>query len=312
MSLLKNRAVIWAKAEVTYNTDPVPVVSTNDLAVVNLDGPKPASQRMYQRNVVRPSFGKLKSLYGGHLAEVSFDIEVKGSGAAGTAPEYGVLLRACGMAETIVASTSVTYKPASATIPSVTLYIFRDGKRQILTGCRGMLKGAVMVGEVLKLSMTFVGHHVSETDVSLPTPTYDSTIPLVALSASVTFDSFAGVITKIEWDMGTALARPGSINASDGYGEIQITDRNVTGSIDIEDTLVANYDFLTKWKGMNAFVLTTGVIGSTAGNRWQLSFPAVSIADQQPGEKDGGILTRDIAFNAAESSGDDEFSLALT
>ena len=75
---------------------------------------------------------------------------------------------------------------------------------------------------------------------------------------------------------------------------------------------MATYDFLTKWKNGSAFVVTTGVIGATAGNRWQLSLPAVTITDQQPGEKDGGILTRDLAFSAAESSGDDEFSLALT
>jgi len=311
MSLIKNRAVVWAKQEVTYNTDPVPVTGTNDLLVENLDGLKPASARAYKRTPVRPSFGKLKPIYGGHLAEVSFDVECKGSGTAGTAPEWGVLMKSCGFGETVVAVTSVTYKPISTAIPSLTLYIFRDGKRQIMTGCRGTLKGAVMVGEVMKLSFNFVGHHVSEADVALPTPTYDSPVPVVALSAGVTFDSFSGIFTKIEWDVGVEIARPASINAADGYGEIQITGRDVNGSIDIEDTLVATYDFLTKWKGNTAFILTTGVIGSTAGNRWQLSFPAVTIQGQDPGDKEG-LLTREVKFNAAESAGDDEISLALS
>jgi len=312
MSLIKNRAVLWAKQEVTYNTDPVPVTGTNDFLVENLDGPKPANARAYKRSPVRPSFGKLKPIYGGHLAEVSFDVECKGSGTAGTAPEWGAVLKSCGIGETIVGGTSVTYKPISTAIPSLTLYIFRDGKRQIMTGCRvAALKGAVMVGEVMKLSFSFVGHHVSETDVALPTPTYDSPVPVVALSAAVSFDSFSGIFTKIEWDAGIEIARPASINAADGYGEIQITGRDVTGSIDIEDTLVATYDFLTKWKNNTAFVVTTGVIGSVAGNRWQLSFPAVTIQGQDPGDKEG-LLTRDIKFNAAESTGDDEFSLVLT
>ncbi|MCK7495178.1 MAG: hypothetical protein MZW92_31855 [Comamonadaceae bacterium] len=44
--------------------------------------------------------------------QLTFDVEIKGSGAAGTAPELGVLLKGCGFGETVVAVTSVTYAPA--------------------------------------------------------------------------------------------------------------------------------------------------------------------------------------------------------
>lgn len=311
MSLIKNRAVLFAKQEVTYNTDPVPVVSTNDILVENLEA-KPANARAYKRQPTRPSLGKLKPLYGGHLMDVSFDVELKGSGAAGTAPELGVLLKSCGFGETVVPSTSVAYKPISSSIPSLTLYVFRDGKRQIVTGCRGTVKFSAAVGEAGKLSFNFTGHHVSETDTALPSPTYDSTVPPVVLSAGMSLDSYSGIFTKIDVDFGIELARPGSINAADGYGEVQITGRDVNGSVDVEDVLVATYDFLTKWKNGTAAALSSGVIGATAGNRWAFTMPAATIQGQDPGEKDGGIMTRDIKFNAAESSGDDEFTITFT
>lgn len=311
MSLLKNRSVLLFKAEVTYRTDPVPTAAANAVLVENLSV-KPANARMYQRMPVRTAFAKLKPIYAGHLMEISFDVEVKGSGAAGTAPEIGPLLRACGFGETISAGVSVTYKPASASIISGTFYAFHDGKRHIITGARcTALAGVINVGEAMKLSMTFVGHHVSETDVALATPTYSSVVPPVVLSGGFSWDSYSGIFTKLDFDMGLATAIPADINQADGYGEIQITGRNLTGKLDLEDVLVATYDFLTKWKNSTAMNFTTGVIG-TAGNRWQLSMPAATITEQMPAEKDGGILVRELSFQAAESSGDDELSLAFS
>ena len=63
-------------------------------------------------------------------------MELAGSGTAGTAPRYGALLQACGLSETIVASTSVTYAPVSSAFSSATIYFNNDGIRHILTGCR--------------------------------------------------------------------------------------------------------------------------------------------------------------------------------
>ena len=44
--------------------------------------------------------------------EVTFEVEMAGSGTAGTAPAFGPLLKACGNSETIVTDTSVTYAPS--------------------------------------------------------------------------------------------------------------------------------------------------------------------------------------------------------
>ena len=51
--------------------------------------------------------------------------------------QYGKALKACGLAETVVANTSVTYDPVSASFSSVTIHYNIDGVRHKMTGCRG-------------------------------------------------------------------------------------------------------------------------------------------------------------------------------
>jgi hypothetical protein len=105
--------VILAKTEVTYNTDPVPVVGTNAILIRNANLSS-EGLRMNDRGAIRASIGQLQQVYGGQLKRLTFECEVKGSGAAGTAPEIGPLIEACGFDETIVGATSATYKPESA------------------------------------------------------------------------------------------------------------------------------------------------------------------------------------------------------
>ena len=117
--MLVKRQVLLAKIESTYNTDPTPVAATDAIQVENLAWSF-TGQRMTPQEAVSPSLGKLKSLYGGTLMQITFDMHVKGSGTAGTAPESGVPLRSCALGETIVATTSVTYAPVSSSHESCT------------------------------------------------------------------------------------------------------------------------------------------------------------------------------------------------
>jgi len=52
-------------------------------------------------------------------------------------------------------------------------------------------------------------------------------------------------------------------------------------------------------------------VGSTAGNRYQLDMPAVSYRSVAQGDRESQRAL-DIAFGAAEVSGDDEFTLLFT
>lgn len=309
MSKLVNREVITAKIESTYNTDPVPA-ATDAILVEDVKWQN-EGLRMNDRKSIRANIGGVQQIYGGHMLSVSFAVELKGSGTAGTAPELGVLLRACAWGETIVASTSVTYLPVSDSHESITLYFYRDGKRFIVTGCRGTVTGALSTGETGKLSFSFTGHVAAETDTGIVTPSYDSTVPDALISVPFAVGGYSAVINALNFDMGNALATPPNIAASDGYGETRITARDVSGSFDPEDTSVAANDWIGDFTAGNNVVINTGVIGATAGNRYQVQFPVAYYRDVSPGDRDG-VRTLEVSFGAVESSGDDEISIAFT
>lgn len=309
--MLINRQVILAKIESAYDTDPSPTVAADEVEVENLAFSFEGA-RMHERATVKESLSSRFASFGGTLGTLSFDVYLRGSGTAGTSPDFDALLQACGMDPTNVPATSDTYAPISSAIKSCAIYWYEDGLLHKLGGCRGSFTAALEGGAPGKLSFAMTGHHTTPTDVTLVTPTYDSTVPPTVINlSSFAVDSYAANVAALAFDMGITKAMPTDITAADGYGEIEITGRKVTGSLDPLAKLIATYDWVTKWKAETSVALDTGVVGGTAGNRWQLQFPTAQYMEIGHGDRDG-IITRQIAFAAHESSGDDEMSLAFT
>jgi len=306
MSKLVRRRLLLAKVESTYNTDPTPTGVANAILIEELNW-APEGLRMVDRPAIRSSLGGLQKVYGGSLLSVSFMCEVKGSGAAGTAPEIGPLLLGCACAETVVAATSVTYKPASATQSSLTFYIYEDGTLTKMTGCRGTLDFTGEVGGRLMAGFTFLGHFSGPTDVALATPTYDSTVPPILINGSFTIGAFSAVVQAFALSLGNTTEVPPSLSAADGYGEVLVTSRDVNGSINPEQALVAANNPMALLKAGTTMALNLGPIGS-AGNQIQITMPAAYYLNISPAERQG-VLAYDLPFGAAESSGDDEVSI---
>lgn len=310
MSLLVNRTVLLAKIESTYNTDSSPGAG-DAILVEDITPPSSEGLRMIERPVVRSNISPLKPVYGGRLATVSFSCELKGSGSAGTAPEVDALLRACAMDSTIVASTSVTYKPVSSSHESCTIYYYLDGTLHVMTGCRGTFTLQLETGNKPMATFTMTGHVADPTDTSIVTPTYDSTVPAALIGVPFSIGSYSAVINALSFDMGSTIATPPDISAADGYGEVRVTAFAPTGSIDPENTLASANDWYDDFTSTSALALTTGAIGGTAGNIMQVDMPAVTYTDIGHADRDG-VSTLDTPFIAADSSGDDFISIAFT
>lgn len=312
--MLVNREIVLAKEETTYNTDAAPTASANAMLIEN-----PAwafdSQRMLDRPAVRTSFGKLQKIFGGTLKMISFDVEMKGSGTAGTAPELGPLLKSCGLTETIVAVTSVTYAFSStlSDYKSLTIWYYQDGTVHKMTGCVPMSASFnADVGSTPKWSFSFAGHDSGRTDLALATPTYASTAPVPFIGATFTIQSYAAIVSKLSLDFGLSAAKPSSVNATDGFGQLLITGREPTGSIDPQDTIVATHDWLGKFKTGASGTLTTGTIGSTAGNRWAMSVGKLYYDAPSPGDA-SGIRTLSVPFNITdETTVNSDISIVFT
>lgn len=308
-----NNEVILAKTETTYNTDSVPVAATNAILVRNVDM-RPEGLRMNDREAIRAGLGDLQQIYGGQLKRITFECEVKGSGTAGTAPEIGPLIEACGFSETIVAVTSATYLPSDTTHESVTIYYFEGGrKRHIITGCRGTFTVRLEAGGIMVLAFEFVGHYGGVTDQTQPTPTYNATVPRAALGMAVAVNGVTAIVASSwQWALNNVIAMPPSISATDGYGEVILTSRPITGEIVVQSELVSVLDLDTLLSAGTRFAFTSGTLGSVAGNRIVVSTPSSSTyVNDQALEAADGIRGRRVPMKIDDSVASN-FSIAFT
>lgn len=312
MPLLTNREVILVKEESSYNTDAAPVAADDAILVGN---PSWAHEglRMNERNVVKNTNAVKQHVFGDTLKTISMDVELKGSGAAGTAPDLGVLFEACSYKETIDAGVSAIYAPTSvyANQISVTVWYYQDGLIHKITGCRGTFSFTLETGAIPMATFTLTGHSAAPIDGTLISPTLDATDPVAIKGNAFTMGGFSAVINNITFDAGVTVMTPPDMAETDGFGEITVGVRDLNGSFDPQMELVATEDFYGEFRSGANVVLASGAIGGTAGNIMTIGMPVCYYRDIAPGDRDG-IRTYEIPFGAVESSGDDELSIAFT
>jgi len=313
--MLTKRDVILVKVESTYNTDSTP--TGTDAILVENPSWSFEGLRMNDRPAVRTSMGKMQKIFGGSLKSVSFDVEIKGSGTAGTAPEFDALLEAAGLVGTNTPATSEVYaltsNPATHAAKSVTLYYYQDGTRHIITG--GMVSALsfnLTVGAPGKMSFTVVGHETTQTDTALVTPTYDSVVPSPFINGAFAAHTYAAAISSLSLDIGIEMSMEPDVNGADGYGSMILTGRDPSGSFDPAATLVATHDFLGKFTSGSKGTIVTGDIGATAGNIWSLTLNDTYYTNITPADR-GGVRTYTVPYSVTdETTTDNELSLSFT
>lgn len=118
MPLLSRKRLILSKIETTYATDSSPA-GTDAILVRNLDI-TPIEADVVSRDLIRPYLGNYDQLLAQTRVSITFEVEMAGSGTAGTAPKFNSLLRACGLAETLLAAP-VTGSATAGAAGSITL-----------------------------------------------------------------------------------------------------------------------------------------------------------------------------------------------
>jgi len=306
--MLVKQGTLLLKIESAYGVDASPIAA-DAILVEGEVGMSYDAVRTIEQAPEKATLGKEEDLYAGNLVRFEFGVAMKGSGAAGTAPEIGQALRACGLDETIVASTSVAYAPVSTAIESATIYYYHAGKLQIALGCRGNVDLAFGTDDKIMANFSFVGKDGGDSDVAIVAGTYDSTSPIAFIGASVDVGGYAARVSNLSLDVGNQVEFPPDANAADGYSDIFIVDRDMTGSIDPEHTLKATEDWIGDWKSMVDKAVTTGVVGTTAGNLVQLTVPTARYRSIEFASRNG-LRSLEIPFRAV---GDDSaFTLTFT
>jgi hypothetical protein len=311
MPLLSRKRLILAKTESTYGTDPTPSGSSDAILVRNLEV-TPLQADVVSRDLIRPYLGNSDQLLANTRVELTFEVELAGSGTAGTAPAYGPVLKACGLSETVVATTSVTYAPVSASFSSCTIYFHNDGIRHKLTGCRGSFSVNAEVGQIPVISFTMTGIYNAPTDTALPTPTYaNQAAPLIfknGNTSNFSIFSYSGCLQSLSFEVANEVIYRELVGCNK---EVLITNRAPSGTAVIEAPTIATKDFFTIANGS-----TTGSItfqhGATGGNIVTFTTAQSDIGSPTYSDQDG-IQMLNLPYLAIPSSaGNDELSLAFT
>lgn len=117
--LYMRNAVVLAKIETTEGVDASPTGGSNAILVSDMSL-EPLAGSEVSLSYIKQAFGASPSIRVEDYTTCSFTIDVAGSGAAGTAPAWGPLLRACGFAQTLTAS-AVTGTASAGASSSITL-----------------------------------------------------------------------------------------------------------------------------------------------------------------------------------------------
>jgi hypothetical protein len=316
MGRLIRKTAILAKTEVTYATDPTPDGSANAILVSNASFN--IAYTNVNRDLIRANLGGSEQLAGTRFVECSFDVELANSGTAGTAPAWGPLLLACGMAEaTLTTPARVEYTPVSASFKSVTIYYHIDGTLRKATGCMGNAELMLNEGERPMIRFTFTGLDGGTTATADPTLTLTSwKVPSVVsdvnsgdINLGATYS--AGTLTSgtvypsrgLAINLGNTIARKAIL----GGQSVAITQRDVTGSCQLELTAAQEATFRTD---INANTTTSlGFTHSTgAGVGIMLHAPRVQRIDPSDVDYEGELHTG-LNLRFVPSSGNDELRI---
>lgn len=317
MARYSRKAAILAKTETTYGTDSTPTGAANAILVSNVNA-TPINATNVSRDLIRTYFGASEELVGTKVVELSFDVEVAGSGALGTAPKWGALIKACGFAEAVTASTRVDYTPITDSIGSATIYFYDDGALHKLLGARGTFDMNAEVGNRPVFSFSFTGLYGGVTASANPTQTLTGfQTPEVVTDSNSDDLKIGGTYSAGAISGGTAYTSRGltfsagnQVNLVPLVGDeaVDITQREATGHIDVDLTAAQEVTFMS-----NVISNTTQSIGlvhgTSAGNKVLFFLAAAQMINPTKVDVDGRRLIGFDLRATPTSSGNDEMRI---
>lgn len=234
----QQRSALLVKIETVRGTDSIPTVGANEIIVHGIPSLSHATKNL-ERAVPLAWFGKIPPLITGESYKLSFKMEFTPSGAAGTPPRLGTILRAANCTEAISAGISSIYTPHSTFLgETLTAYFWAGGTQHKLLGCVANVKIALVAGEMILADVELTGLYGGAiADVAFPTLTLESASPLVWTAANFKFNNVTTLIcSKLDFDFGNQIAPRKDANAAltPGISSYFISGRDPKISFDIE------------------------------------------------------------------------------
>lgn len=310
MPLFPGKRVLMFKTEVTYGVDAVPTGAANAILAKNIKIQPYEGQDM-DRDLDYPWFGQSGTIPLDAHVKITFETELQASGAAGTAPAWGPLAIACGMSQTIVAATSVTYSPVDAAQGSATIYLNVDGMLFAAPGARGTCKLSLNAQGIPVLMWEFQAIYQAPTAAAMGTPSYAAFPDVQGATRSntptFTVNGVALEMKAFTFDVGNELQNRFLIN----FHEVMITNRLESCEFTIQTMPLATFNpwALAEARAPVALALQHG---TAAGRRVALNVPVLQI--QRPADfgEDQGVGQQTLNAIPVRGSATPAFSIVCT
>lgn len=311
MSLSMKNMVLLAKAQTAKGTPASPVAGTNAILCRGLT-PQPIKAKFVERQLIRGAKGNYGAIVASEHQVFEFEVELAGSGAAGTAPKYGPLLLGCGMSETVSAGVDVVYQPVAGVGSYLTLMAYLDGVLFQMTDALGTVSFALNAEELPVMKFQFIGKYAAVTDVTFPTGIsftgFQQPVTVGDANTSVaTLDGVNLVLKSFGLDLANQIAWRDLVNDSG----VRSPDRKPTASAVFEMTTVATKNWVGAVKAGTQMPLAI-THGLTAGNIVGLTAPKLQFNAEPSLSNDAEIAMLNGSFAVMPDAGNDEVVLTLT
>ncbi|SLN38081.1 hypothetical protein AQS8620_01420 [Aquimixticola soesokkakensis] len=292
--------------EATYLTDAAPTAADAIIGTNITFTPLEAEE--VSRDLLLPYMGNQGVVLAAEYGRIEFEVEIAGAGAAGDVPNFGSLLRVCGLAETVTADTMVEYEIVEDAIESGTLYFNSDGVQHVFLGAQANVQLTFTPKQIPKFRFTLIGMLGDITDAALPAISMaDWITPLVVSKAAtvMALHGWAAVSESLSVDLGNTLTPRFLI----GDERIKVTERSSTGTTVVEARHLADIDWFAKARSRERGALSL-IHGKDAGNIVEISAPAVEIGRPTQGETDG-IVNYSLGLSLCPVAGTDEMKITV-
>jgi len=272
----------------------------------------PVSEHLDPTNQV-PLSARSISYIGMQAAIANFKMYWASEGNAGVAPPIGAMLQACGLKETIVAVTSVTYAKDTALV-AVPLDIDHYRANQMLHACNsavGTMGFEMQPGKPMICDFQMVGTYEAPTDAVGAAALETQIAHPICKGLTVTVGAYAAVLKNLKLTLnGVNTHMDGDIAGTNGVQAPQISDMDITWEATIRLPLVATKDF----QGLldaDTKVALSAVLGSGAGNVATLLCDGYAYEQLDHGES-GGMHEITLKCRESQESADQQFDFAIT
>lgn len=313
--LYMRNSAVYVKIETTEGTDAVPTETdamlVSNLTIAPLDGSE------VSLDYIRGYWGNSPSIRVEDYFTVTFDVDLSGSGAAGTAPNWGKALRACAFAETVDAGVSVAYNPISTATESVTIYYYVDTVLHKGLGARGNVSFELQANTRPLAKFNFICKIGGIVDDATPlVPDFTGFVIPVPVTTANTSGTIAGKalgcsantleINGFNVDMGNQVKHRQLV----GCSSVIISDRQPQGTTSIQMTPLSVVDWFDyiRTSTQDEFEI---VHGTVAGNIITFNMPKAQLAMPKYSDMDG-IVMLDCDVRVLPDAGNDEITLTFT